>query len=55
FPCQSQGCEKVFDRAGDRTKHEKYHYQGRPNVCMRCGKGFHFPKDLRRHMIVHSG
>lgn len=55
FPCRDHGCDKIFDRAGDRTKHEKYHSEGRPNVCTRCGKGFHFPKDLRRHMIVHSG
>ncbi|KAK4493696.1 hypothetical protein PRZ48_014881 [Zasmidium cellare] len=54
FACSLVGCDRVFDRDGDRRKHEKNHTAERPHVCEKCGKGFLFPKDLRRHMIVHS-
>lgn len=54
FGCSFVGCDRVFDRDGDRRKHEKNHTAERPHICEKCGKGFLFPKDLRRHMIVHS-
>lgn len=54
YSCTLQGCDRIFDRDGDRRKHEKNHAGDRPHVCHKCGKGFLFPKDLRRHMIVHS-
>ena len=54
FPCHY--CEKLFDRASERTKHEQAH---QPNLtsrfpCPVCGKGFRYPKDLRRHSKVHE-
>ena len=54
FPCPS--CDKVFDRASERKKHEQAH---QPDLtsrfqCSLCGKGFRYPKDLRRHYKVHE-
>ncbi|CAK4031892.1 Dolichol-phosphate mannosyltransferase subunit 3 [Lecanosticta acicola] len=56
FPCAFEDCHRVFDRDGDRRKHEKNHTARRPHACTHCGKGFLFPKDLRRHVRgVHEG
>lgn len=54
FPCHY--CNKIFDRASERTKHEQAH---QPNLtsrhpCPVCGKGFRYPKDLRRHSRTHD-
>lgn len=54
FPCHY--CEKLFNRASERTKHEQAH---QPKLtsrhpCPVCGKGFRYPKDLRRHSKVHD-
>lgn len=54
FPCHY--CDKLYDRASERTKHEQAH---QPNLtsrfsCPVCGKGFRYPKDLRRHSKVHE-
>ncbi|KAF7186543.1 hypothetical protein HII31_12101 [Pseudocercospora fuligena] len=49
YPCRH--CEKPFDRAGDRTKHEAIHEPKRrsSHICGECDKTFAYPKDLRRH------
>lgn len=51
YPCDA--CGKIFDRAGDRTKHaHTVHQLDKRNKhhCRQCGKGFPYPKDLKRHM-----
>lgn len=56
YVCSFEDCRRAFDREGDRRKHEKNHGGKRPHVCSFCGKGFLFPKDLRRHVKgVHEG
>lgn len=56
YVCSFEDCRRAFDREGDRRKHEKNHGGKRPHVCSFCGKGFLFPKDLRRHIKgVHEG
>ncbi|KAK3711483.1 hypothetical protein LTR37_009662 [Vermiconidia calcicola] len=55
FPCRYERCEKAFDRASERTKHEQAHqpeYRNR-HQCTQCIKGFRYPKDLRRHQKIH--
>ncbi|KAK3691469.1 hypothetical protein LTR37_018666 [Vermiconidia calcicola] len=56
FPCRYERCEKAFDRASERTKHEQAHqpeYRNRYQ-CTHCIKGFRYPKDLRRHQKIHD-
>ncbi|EME77227.1 uncharacterized protein MYCFIDRAFT_9903, partial [Pseudocercospora fijiensis CIRAD86] len=55
YKCTIDGCDKAFDHDGERRKHEKNHGGERPYVCRRCGKGFLYPKDLRRHARTHPG
>ena len=51
YPCRQTTCKKVFDRAGDRRKHEFVHEpeSKRRYPCDLCLKAFRYPKDLRRH------
>lgn len=51
YACRAPDCEKAFDRAGDRTKHERIHQQPHtwPHGCDECGKRFIDKKDLVRH------
>lgn len=53
YVCSMETCSMVFDRECDRRKHEKVHSDERAHVCAECGKGFHWPKDLRRHQRRH--
>ena len=56
FPCQFDGCHRIFDRACERSKHEQTHqpeYTKRFQ-CPHCSKCFRYPKDLRRHEKVHG-
>ena len=56
FPCHYPDCGKTFDRASERTKHAQGHqaaYTGR-FPCPVCGKGFRYPKDVRRHYKTHE-
>ncbi|KAI5360745.1 Putative ubiquitin-conjugating enzyme E2, Zinc finger C2H2-type, ubiquitin-conjugating enzyme/RWD [Septoria linicola] len=54
YRCSFKNCDKVFDHQGELTKHEKVHNTDRPHPCMQCGKGFFYPKDLRRHERTHA-
>ena len=56
FRCDFPDCGKVFDRHSDLTKHQKYHLpeNERPFKCPVCGRGFLFPKDLKRHESLHQ-
>lgn len=55
YKCTIDGCDKTFDHDGERRKHERNHGGERPYACRRCGKGFLYPKDLRRHARTHPG
>ncbi|KAF2170968.1 hypothetical protein M409DRAFT_18938 [Zasmidium cellare ATCC 36951] len=55
YSCAAQDCSMVFDRDCDLRKHEKVHSDHRPHICLKCGKGFQWPKDLRRHGRRHHG
>jgi hypothetical protein len=50
FKCE--GCDKLFDRLCDRTKHEKHHLlEGqRPFECPMCDHDCVERKDVRRHL-----
>ena len=56
YPCQFQGCFKLFDRVSERRKHEQAHQLAFTNrfQCTQCPKGFRYPKDLKRHQKVHE-
>lgn len=56
FRCDSPGCSKIFDRASERTKHAQVHQTAYTNryQCPSCGKGFRYPKDVRRHYKIHD-
>lgn len=53
YVCHADNCVKVVNRECDRRKHEKVHSRERAHVCSACSKGFHWPKDLRRHEKRH--
>lgn len=56
YPCRFQ-CNKTFDRASERNKHEQAHQPAYTNryPCNICQRGFRYPKDLRRHSArVHD-
>ncbi|KAF2170967.1 hypothetical protein M409DRAFT_18937 [Zasmidium cellare ATCC 36951] len=53
YPCLADGCFMMFDRECDRKKHAKIHTDERPHACLACGKGFLWPKDLKRHERRH--
>ncbi|KAF5845515.1 hypothetical protein GGP41_003057 [Bipolaris sorokiniana] len=54
FVCNEPGCTEVFNRQCDLNRHQKTsHRNERPHVCPTCGKGFMYPKDLRRHKPQH--
>lgn len=57
FQCRFSDCQKLFDRACDRKKHEKRHEpkESHPYHCswQGCDKTFIYPKDLKRHEKVH--
>nr|POF04471.1 zinc finger protein zic 2-b [Quercus suber] len=57
YMCRADDCTRTFNRAGDRTKHERVHFpnaQSHPYECKRCSKTFMYPKDLRRHEAIHE-
>nr|POE48998.1 zinc finger protein 718 [Quercus suber] len=57
YTCRAEDCNRTFNRAGDRTKHERIHFpnaQSHPYECKRCSKTFMYPKDLRRHEAIHD-
>ena len=55
YKCREQGCDKVFDYNGERTKHERIHRpeSERPHACQYCEKRFIDKKDAARHELVH--
>lgn len=60
YACSHEGCpesSKRWDTKSDRDHHERKHVpvDRRAHACEHCGKTFHFPKDLNRHMVVHDG
>lgn len=57
YACRAQDCNKTFDRAGERKKHERIHQPPEtwPHCCPGCNKRFLERKDLVRHSMSHSG
>lgn len=60
YACSHDGCPESgrrWDTRSDRDHHERKHVpvDRRAHACEHCGKTFHFPKDLNRHMVVHDG
>lgn len=57
YPCRAADCDKTFDRAGERKKHERIHEPPETwkNQCTECGKRFLESKDLTRHLRTHKG
>lgn len=56
YPCSKSDCSKVFDRAGDRAKHQRTH-QPRDSYAHQyssCERRFMYAKDLKRHQTVHD-
>ncbi|KAK6440202.1 hypothetical protein LTR95_003580 [Oleoguttula sp. CCFEE 5521] len=50
FECEE--CKDCFKRPCDLTKHIKYKHLPGEHVCLQCNRGFHWPKDLKRHELV---
>lgn len=51
FPCE--GCEKMFHRECDRTKHNERKHRPEswwPHECLYCEKRSQYPKDVWRHL-----
>ncbi|KAF9294337.1 hypothetical protein BGZ88_004032 [Linnemannia elongata] len=55
FPCEFQGCNKVFARLYNLKSHSKTHTNERPFVCAHCDLAFARGHDLKRHVKVHGG
>ncbi|KAF7198535.1 Transcription factor Ovo-like 2 [Pseudocercospora fuligena] len=53
FACTQDTCSKTFATKAERDHHERYH-GNKDHTCGVCGKGFHFPKDLKRHTKIHN-
>ena len=52
YPCSDPYCTRIFNTAGERSKHERCHQpttESHPYQCATCRKRFLHPKDLRRH------
>ena len=60
YACSHEGCpesDRHWDTRSDRDHHQRKHVPAdqRAHACEHCGRTFHFPKDLNRHMVVHDG
>ena len=59
YRCSHGGCPestKVWDTRSDLDHHLRKHVpeDQRAHACAQCGRRFHFPKDLRRHLKTHD-
>jgi hypothetical protein len=54
--CTEPGCERRFDTSGELSRHQRTHLSSseRPHKCQTCGQSFLYPKDLRRHEVIHE-
>ncbi len=55
FPCNIDGCGKIFTRNSNLTAHLKTHTRVKPHTCDICGKSFTRNTDLKRHKMKHTG
>jgi uncharacterized Zn-finger protein len=55
YPCDYSGCERVFERRVDLSRHQRTHLDpsDRPHKCTQCKQSFLYPKDLIRHKATH--
>ncbi|KAK3826128.1 MAG: hypothetical protein J3Q66DRAFT_329504 [Benniella sp.] len=55
FPCEFDGCDKVFARLYNLKSHSRTHTNERPFVCSHCTLAFSRNHDLKRHVKIHAG
>ncbi|KAG0241969.1 hypothetical protein B0O80DRAFT_446750 [Mortierella sp. GBAus27b] len=55
FPCNFDGCDKVFARLYNLKSHSRTHTNERPFVCSHCQLAFSRNHDLKRHVKIHAG
>jgi uncharacterized Zn-finger protein len=57
FPCDMEGCAKVYSTKSSLKKHKQSHTGERPFICdiEACGKKFILAAHLTRHLQTHTG
>jgi uncharacterized Zn-finger protein len=55
FPCTYAGCQEVFVRPSQLSKHTYVHTGDRPFACTICGQGFRTKWTLKKHGRTHTG
>jgi uncharacterized Zn-finger protein len=53
FPCQVEGCKKIFKGKGNLKVHMRGHLKDRPFRCENCEKCFSTKGNLKAHSFIH--
>lgn len=54
YPCNINGCSKIFSRLFSLRTHQRAHFAERPFRCERCPASFARNHDLKRHAKLHD-
>jgi KRAB domain-containing zinc finger protein len=54
YPCQVEGCDKVFKTNAGLREHKIKHSGRRDYKCQICGQDFMYPEVLKHHLILHT-